>query len=199
MSASRWVVLLAVLATGCASKDKPDDVASSYESELKVTGPAYLGTIASGDTKTSTYSDPPKYRAYGFYAKGGDVIAIDVTSPDGDAMAWLTDETYATAYAFNDDASSKTLDSHIDYTVPDGLPRTAYRIVFRDYDQLDATFDVSLTITSSTTSDAGTPDCDPATETWRDYLYTPAQCASVRYTCPRGWHAFQNACGCGCE
>jgi hypothetical protein len=48
-------------------------------------------------------------------------------------------------------------------------------------------------------TDGGSDDCDPASEPDKDYLYTPAQCAVVRYTCPSGWHAFQNACGCGCE
>ncbi len=199
MSGFRSVFIASLLAVaGCSSAEGADksDVATSYESELRVTGPTYLGTISSGDTKTSYYSDPPKYRAYGFQAKGGDQITIDVSSEDGgDAIAWLTDSSYSDTYASNDDASSKTLDSHIEYTVPDGTPTTDYRIVFRDYDRLDATFTVSLDIKSSSPSTS----CDPSDEPWRDYLYTPAQCASVRYTCPSGSHAFQNACGCGCE
>jgi hypothetical protein len=197
---SRWLIVLAGLAVGgCSaeSTDKDDQVASTYASELTVTGAAYLGTISSGQSKTSYYYDPPKYRAYGFTAKAGDNVVIDVTSPDGDAMAWLTDSTYATTYASNDDASSRTLDSHIAYTVPQSAGSSkSYRIVFRDYDRLDATFHISLAIKSSTPPP---PSCDPAKEPLRDYRYTPSQCGVVRYTCPAGWHAFQNACGCGCE
>lgn len=197
MSSSRWFIVIAALAVaGCSAEaEKDDSVASSYSSELTVTGAAYLGTISSGDTKTSYYSDPPKYRAYGFSANPGDNIVIDVTSPDGDAMAWLTDSTYAKTYASNDDASSSTLDSHIAYTVPSSATSKSFRIVFRDYDRLDAEFHVSLTVKGSKPSGS----CDPASEPWRDYRYTPAQCGVVRYTCPAGWHAFQNACGCGCE
>jgi hypothetical protein len=201
MSRLRWfLVVLAVGVTACSSGGADGDKAATSSSELRVTSASYLGTIASGETKTSSYADPPKYRAYGFTARGGDVISIDVTSGDGgDAMAWLTDDTYANTLAFNDDANASTLDSHIDYTVPDGTPSSSYRIVFRDYNRADATFDVTLQITSSSTSDGGSTDCDPANEPWRNYLYTPKQCAAVRYTCPAGWHAFQNACGCGCE
>jgi hypothetical protein len=199
MSAPRWLVVLAALALHATACSQPSGdkggVATTGESALRVTGAAYLGPIANGETKTSLYSDPPKYRAFGFQAKGGNQISIDVTSIDGDAMAWLTDDTYATEYAFNDDAYPGTLDSHIDYTVADGDPKQDYRIVFRDYDRNDATFNVTLNITGSSPP----PTCDPASEPWRDYRYTPKQCAVVRYTCPPGWRAFQNACGCGCE
>jgi hypothetical protein len=195
MTLSRWLIVLAVLAAGCQSQagDKDESVATTYSSELTVSGAAYLGTISDGETRTSYYSDPPKYRAYGFTAKGGDNIVIDVSSPDGDAMAWLTDSSYGTTYAFNDDKDPSSLDSHIEYTVPAGAASKTYKIVFRDYDRLDAEFDVSLSIESAA------PSCDPAKEPWRDYLYTPKQCGVVRYSCPAGEHAFQNECGCGCE
>lgn len=41
--------------------------------------------------------------------------------------------------------------------------------------------------------------CNPVNEPWRDYIGTPAQCMTIRYTCPSGWSSFQNACGCGCQ
>lgn len=141
------VVALAALA-GCSSAEAPskEDV-GSYESELRLASPRYLGPIASGETKTNHYYNPPRYRAYGFTAKGGDQITADVKSVNGDAMGWITTQAYD-VLAFNDDASSSTLDSKVEYTVPAGTPSRAYRIVFRDYDLLDATFDVTLSIAS---------------------------------------------------
>src|SRR5579864_6090679 len=89
MSAPRWIAILALLgltSTACSqSSGDKGGVATTGESALKVTGAAYLGPIASGETKTSYYSDPPKYRAFGFTATGGDQISIDVASVDGDA------------------------------------------------------------------------------------------------------------------
>ena len=90
------------------------------ESDLSGGSPKYLGQIAPGETKTTSYTDPPLYRAYGFTATGGDKITIDVKSTDyGDAMAWLTTTSWK-SIAANDDASAKTLDSHIEYTIPAG-------------------------------------------------------------------------------
>lgn len=142
------VVALAALA-GCSSADAPqkEDVAS-YESELRLSSPRYLGQIANGETKSNYYSNPPRYRAYGFTAKGGDEITADVRSVNGDAMGWLTTSSYDVVAA-NDDASSSTLDSKVVYQVPAGSPSRAYRIVFRDYDLLDATFNVKLAINTT--------------------------------------------------
>ena len=53
------------------------------------------------------------------------------------------------------------------YTVPDGTATKAYRIVFRDYDLLDATFTVKLAIKSAVVA------CDPDNEPWNDYKGTP--------------------------
>ncbi len=104
--------------------------------------------IANGETKTNTYYNPPTYRAFGFTAKGGEEITIDVKSVDGDAMGWITTSTFD-VLAANDDASSRTLDAKVVYKVPAGTASKAYRIVFRDYDLLDATFTVKLTINSA--------------------------------------------------
>jgi hypothetical protein len=135
--------------TGCSSSDAPqkEDV-DSYESELRLAGPRYLGQIANGETKTNYYYNPPKYRAYGFYAKGGDQITADVKSVNGDGMGWITTSAFD-VLAANDDANSSTLDAKVTYTVPAGTASRAYRIVFRDYDLLDATFTVKLTVKSA--------------------------------------------------
>lgn len=182
--------------TGCASPDAAATKESidSSESDLNASSPKYLGQIADGATKTSNYANPPRYRAYGFTAAGGDEITATVTSLDGDAMGWIATSSY-TVLAANDDASSSTLDSKVVYTVPAGTASRSYRIVFRDYDLLDATFSVKLSIKSSVPAST----CDSNNELWRDYKGTPTSCQVIRYSCPSGTKSFQNACGCGCE
>ena len=136
---------------GCSSSsDGPaeKEAVESYESELRLAQPRYLGQIANGETKTNYYYNPPRYRAFGFWAKGGYEITADVKSLNGDAMGWITTSSYDVVAA-NDDASYSTLDSKVVYTVPAGTASRAYRIVFRDYDLLDATFTVKLSINSA--------------------------------------------------
>lgn len=131
---------------------KEDEPVSSTESELKLTGGTrYLGKIRSGETRTGTYYNPPRFRSYAFDAKGGDKIIVDVKSVYGDAVTYVTDSSY-NVLAYNDDASSSTLDSHVEYTVPAGTSAKSYRIAFRDYDLLDATFTVKLSIEGSPTT-----------------------------------------------
>lgn len=151
-AASVLLVALAAAASSMACSQTDDAGAdssklSSAEDELKVTGARYMGQIASGETKTVQYDAPPNYRALGFTAKGGDAIVVTVSSLHGDAMGWITDSSN-NSLAANDDANANTLDSRVTYTVPTGTPKRAYKIVFRDYDMLDATFTVSLDITS---------------------------------------------------
>jgi len=141
-------VLAGMLAvTGCSSSTEvaPKDNVESYESELRLSSPRYLGQIANGETKTNYYANPPRYRAFGFSAKGGDEITVDVKSAEGDAMGWITTSAFD-VLAANDDASRSTLDAKVVYSVPAGAASRAYRIVFRDYDLLDATFTVKLSI-----------------------------------------------------
>src|SRR5690606_9882310 len=93
------------------------------------------------------YWSPPKYRSYGFDAKGGDEITVDVKSVDGDAVAYITDTKY-NVLAWNDDATSFILDSRVKYKVPMGHASQSYRIVFRDYAEEHGTFNVTLSIRS---------------------------------------------------
>lgn len=173
------VVCAVAALTGCSSSDAPqkEDV-DSYESELRLAGPRYLGQIANGETKTNYYYNPPKYRAYGFTAKAGDEITADVKSAEGDGMGWITTSKYD-VLAGNDDASASTLDAKVTYTVPAGTASRAYRIVFRDYDLLDATFTVKLTIKSA---NATTCEYDGAT-------YNPGESFPSSDGC--------NTCSCG--
>ena len=147
IAGSGLVLALAAL-TGCSSAEAPKESVDSYESELRLASPKYLGQIANGETKSVYYSDPPRYRAYGFTAKGGDEITADVKSTYGDGMGWITTASFD-VLAANDDASSSTLDAKVVYKVPAGTASRAYRIVFRDYDLLSATFNVKLTIKSA--------------------------------------------------
>lgn len=155
MSLLRFVVsgllVTAVAAvTGCSqdSGGKAEEDVAVTESELKLTGTRYLGKIKSGETRKGYYYAPPTYRSYGFDATGGDEITVDVKSVYGDGMGWITDSKY-NVLAFNDDASRYTLDAKVRYKVPVGKASQSYRIVFRDYDLLEATFDVTLNIKST--------------------------------------------------
>jgi hypothetical protein len=199
-----WFVALAAL-VGCSQASPADDGVDATESDLKLKGTGYLGPINDGDTLTSPYSDPPEYRAYGFKASGGDSVTANVKSKDGDAMAWITDASYNVLVA-NDDASSSTTNAKVTYKVPSSVSSKSYRIVFRDYDHADATFQVSLDIKSGSGSSSGSssggpppPSCSPPSEPWRTYLGSPTMCKVIRYNCPKGTHSFSNACGCGCE
>jgi hypothetical protein len=192
--ATAFAVTLMACASGCApGRGAPGEPTATVDSALDATS---LGTIASGQTLTSPYTSPPLYRAYSFHAWPGDAIAVDVHS-DRDAVAWITDPSYA-SLAFNDDASPATRDAHVVYTAPRAggagaraSSRCDYEIVFREFGRLPATFDVTLSIEP--------PKCDPENEPWRTYLGTPAECATLHYTCPPGKHSFSNECGCGCE
>lgn len=155
MSFSRYVVVAAAVTTltamaGCGADatGKEDLDVASTESDLKLSGTKYLGLIVSGQTRTAQYSAPPAYRSFGFDAKGGDEILVDVKSHNGDAVAWITDEKY-NVLAYNDDATKSTLDAKVKYKVPAGQPARDYRIVFRDYDNLGAEFDVTLNVRSA--------------------------------------------------
>jgi hypothetical protein len=138
------------LVAGCSSQsadDKSEKTESSAD-ELRLSGTRYLGRITSGQTRTGYYYTPPTYRSYGFDARGGDKITADVKSVYGDGVGYITDATY-NVLAFNDDATQSTLDSKVTYTIPAGQPIASYRIVFRDYDLLEATFSVKLSIEST--------------------------------------------------
>src|SRR5262245_56533184 len=143
------VVAFASLA-GCSteSSGKESVDVGSVESDLKLSGTRYLGKLSNGETRTGYYYNPPRYRAFGFDAQGGDEITVDVKSAEGDAVGYITD-SYYNVLAYNDDYSSATLDSKVTYKVPASQAAGSYRIVFRDYDLLDATFTVKLAVKSS--------------------------------------------------
>lgn len=172
------VVAFASLA-GCSteSSEKGSEDVSSTESELKLSGTRYLGKIMSGETRTGYYYNPPRYRSFGFDAKGGDEITVDVKSAEGDAVGYITDSNY-NVLAYNDDYGA-SLDSRMTYKVPATTGAKSYRIVFRDYDLLDATFTVKLAITSTQST----------TCAYDGQTYTPGQTFPSTDGC--------NTCTCG--
>jgi len=142
-------LLFAASACGAAKTDpvEPlDGVAITADEKADLpTSIRLLGSIAPGQTKTASYSNPPRYRAFKFGGAKGDVVSIDVRSTSGDdPVAWLLDDAGKTL-AFNDDANGG-LDSHIDATLPGNANPNVitYYIVFREYHQHRATFTVSL-------------------------------------------------------
>src|SRR5690606_30506437 len=93
--AAGLVVAVASLVACSSSADDKDDVdVASVESELKLSGTRYLGAIQNGQTRSGFYYNPPRYRSFGFEAKGGDEITVDVASRSGDGMGWITDASY---------------------------------------------------------------------------------------------------------
>lgn len=138
--------LASALVAGCSTQgDDTREKTESSADELRLTGTRYLGRIVSGQTRTGYYYTPPTYRSYGFDARGGDKITVDVKSVYGDGVGYITDASY-NVLAYNDDATQSTLDAKVTYAVPAGQPMTSYRIVFRDYDLLEATFSVKLSV-----------------------------------------------------
>jgi hypothetical protein len=118
-----------------------DTKSDAFSKHMKIVGSLDYGTT-SDDV---AYSNPPKYRAFKFGGQKGDTVDIWVRSADGDAVAWLLDNSFKTI-AHNDDADDTTTDSHLTATLP-GNSNPAiitYYIVFREYSLQDATFQVQL-------------------------------------------------------
>jgi len=205
MKSHLMMALAASALLGCAAqKSAPgddfgalqnvDEKSDAFSSSLKL-----IGSIDYGQTAAAVkYRNPPRYLAYKFGGHKGDKVAIDVTSKNGDAVAWLLDNSFAIV-AKNDDAGASTLDSHIDATLPGNSDPAiiTYYIVVRDYWLQSATFTVALAggspVNRSCTVDADCqrvrPDCcgigawtavnQDSVQAFRDSLLCPA-----RQICP---------------
>lgn len=149
---------LALLAAAC-SEPKTDPGNEDFSELAGVTGAAegksdafermIVGSLGYGERSNEVrYRFPPRYRIFKFAADEGDVVDVSVMSEDGDALAWVLDDSL-TALAFNDDAEPGTLDARIQLTIPPHASRTHY-IVFREYFHDDARFTVSLDGTPAT-------------------------------------------------
>ena len=129
-------MVMVALVTGCVEAKAPvdDDVTAAFVADSKAdlpTNTKYLGDLGKGGpTFPVVYTRSPRYRSVGFGGVSGDVVDIWVTSTDGDPVAWLLD-FQGNVIAMNDDASSKTFDSHIHTTLTASNGR--YFIYFREY------------------------------------------------------------------
>jgi hypothetical protein len=117
-----------------------------------------LGSLDYGQSAPSTkYTKTPRYRAYKFAGYEGDRVDVWVRSNDGDAVAWVLDNSFHVV-ASNDDADDSTLDSHIVTTLPANDSITHY-IVYRDYSTSTAHFSLDLAVQPYDTSCASDADC----------------------------------------
>lgn len=143
---------LSSLLVGCAvtaEQGLEKENVSNESAEAALSGSIRdLGEIpASGETRTVKYANPPKYVAYTFHANGGEEVDAWVRGVgDDDAVAWILDAS-GKQLAFNDDASTSTLDAHLTVKLPATLGTKAkLKLVFRDYWLAKATFTASVRV-----------------------------------------------------
>ncbi len=142
----RILCIAAMVAAGCAAKAPVDDDFSGFADgkEDIAASAKFLGWLGHdlAQPYSFKYTRTPRYRMVAFKAIAGDTWDISVSSPSGDAVTWLLDYQHKVV-AFNDDASSDTLDSHIHVVLP--ASNGNYYIVMRDYDLHVGTFTVQAT------------------------------------------------------
>jgi hypothetical protein len=170
-------IVTGMAAAGCqakAPKAPLSDDFSSLTGDGKADSPSWLlelGTLKNGQTSEPVaYTSSPPYRGFTFTGSTGDAIDVWVRSEDGDAVAWLLDQNF-NVIASNDDAEG-TLDSHVTATLT-GATNATFHIVFREYDDHDATFRVTLIGSSDGMGPGGTNPGDP---------FDPASCAGPTLT-----------------
>jgi hypothetical protein len=130
-----------------ANNDETDDDEGVLTSEAAL-GASVLhrGDIpTTGQSRTTSYRNPPRFVSYAFRANGGDELDVWVKGIGAqDPVAWVVDST-GKILGFNDDAAEGGLASHIKSTVPASLGTKArLRVVFRELGLRPATFTVSV-------------------------------------------------------
>jgi len=137
-----------------------DEKSDSFSYRMKI-----VGSLTFGETSAPiVYTANPRFRAFKFAADAGDKVTVDVTSTNGDAVAWILNDEFEVV-ASNDDADETTFDAHIDVTLPalptyeDGTGRRTHYIVFRDFWLRRRTFTVALAGTSGFKSCQKDADC----------------------------------------
>jgi hypothetical protein len=115
--------------------------ADAFSTQMKIVGSLEYGQVV----PHVAYHNPEKYRAFRFAGNKGDRIAVWVHSEDGDPIVWVLDSAFK-VIAFNDDATSSTVDAHVSLILPQNADPAVktYYIVFRDYDMTPASFKVEL-------------------------------------------------------
>jgi hypothetical protein len=148
---TRTLMMLVFVMAGCAGKpevnedftdlEEVDQKSDAFSWRMKIVGSLDYGQ----QSAAVKYTSSPRFRAFKFAGQKGDKVDVWVRSPDGDAVAWVLDDSFRTLGA-NDDANPSTLDARIQVTLP-GNRRpeiVTYYVVFRDYDLLPATYTVEL-------------------------------------------------------
>lgn len=128
----------------CADAGTGDDLSeetAEAEADLSASGIQVLGSIGVGETLTAQYKNAPRYRAYSFAAKKGDIAEFWVRSPSGgDGYAYILGANFATLKS-NNNANSGTKDARVKMTIPaDGT----YYVAFRDSAYKPATLTVQF-------------------------------------------------------
>src|SRR5262245_23847072 len=135
------------LLAGCAGEKAPvdddfSDLAGADEKSDKFTGKmTVVASIEYGQTKGPYNHAAGKWSALKFAGEEGDALTVDVTSTNGDTVAWVLDNDM-NILGFNDDYGRGT-NSHIEVTLPKHASKTHY-IVTRDYYRSSMKFSVTL-------------------------------------------------------
>jgi hypothetical protein len=116
-----------------------DEKSDAFSSKLRL-----LGTLDEGTTRRVYYTPSPTFRGYKLE---GDSIDVWVRSEsgDGDALAWLLDESFRVVKK-NDDADDTTYDSHIKSALKAGV---GHYLVLRDYNYAKGWFSVERAAAAS--------------------------------------------------
>ena len=136
---SRKLGVLLVLGALTTAACRPTVKAPVHDTFTKVGRADAIAMLAYGAT-----SKPVKTRGdYGWFridGHAGDQIAVDVKSPNGDAVVFLLD-SFDDVVGVNDDADALTSDARLTMALPaDGI----YYLAFREYSFAPASFTVSL-------------------------------------------------------
>jgi hypothetical protein len=155
MKSRRLVLPLVTLAlAACSTTPSEPELTGSDEAAIRaLVGGELAGTIACGETKKVEHTGDPDYRALSVTVTKGQVLDVRVRAPGMDPRAWLTTPK-GTALAKNDDESDTSKDSHFVYTAKVAGEN---RIVFRDRNYEDGTFEVTLACNGGPAPDAGAP------------------------------------------
>jgi hypothetical protein len=145
---TRKLLVVCALLAACADQGKTPvedsftDLAGLDEKSDRFTGRiTRVGAIAYGETKGPISHRAGKWSAFTFLGSEGDELVIDVTSTNGDTIAWLVDKSM-NILAFNDDVGDST-NSHIEFVLRSGA-NTTFFIVTREYDRRAMKFSVTL-------------------------------------------------------
>jgi len=128
-----------LLAVGALAACRPTVKAPVHDTFTKVGRADQIAALSYGATSkvVKTRGDYGWFRVDG---RAGDEIAVDVKSPNGDAVVFLLDG-FDDVVAVNDDADALTSDAHLTMALP---ATGTYYIAFREYSFAPASFTVTL-------------------------------------------------------